>query len=274
MRNYIVILFVLIGYSSISQKDSLKRKQKHVYISWGYTKATYSKSSIHFKNSSNKFNEHTGRYDDYDFTVYNVKARDRSDFRKIKDVVNITVPQFVFRIGFTINKKFGVELNYDHTKYVVTDYQTVRVKGRFNDNWVDNDTVLDPDRFLHFEHTDGANFWMINLVRRWNLYNPGNNLKASWVVKPGAGVVIPRTETALFGERLNNDWKLAGWIVGIETGLRVEFLRNGFFEFVGKASYADYVNAYILGRGLGRANHHFVTGQLTATIGLKINSRS
>ena len=152
---------------------------------------------------------------------------------------------------------------------MVNDYQTARLEGQIDDSWLDETVVMDPDSFLHFEHTDGANFWMINLVRQINLYHPGKNFKASWVVKPGAGVVVPRTDVTLFGQNLNNDWKLAGWIVGVETGLRVEFLRHGFFEFVAKGSYADYVNAFVLGKGHGRASHHFFTAQLTGTIGYK-----
>lgn len=260
----ILVCLVLFGNTSFSQSDSLKTKNKHLYITWGYTKAWYSKSTIHFKNHSG-----TGRANNYDFTVHNVSASDRPDFDKTRDIINITIPQFVFRIGYQLNSKWGVELNYDHTKYVVNDYQTARLEGQIDDSWLDETVVMDPDSFLHFEHTDGANFWMINLVRQINLYHPGKNFKASWVVKPGAGVVVPRTDVTLFGQNLNNDWKLAGWIVGVETGLRVEFLRHGFFEFVAKGSYADYVNAFVLGKGHGRASHHFFTAQLTGTIGYK-----
>ena len=40
----------------------------------------------------------------------------------------------------------------------------------------------------------------------------------------------------LWYERLNNKWHVAGWIVGVESGLRVEFLKHGVFEFVAKAA--------------------------------------
>lgn len=250
---------------------SHKAKKRQWYFSWGYTRATYSKSTLHLKNNSNRYNVTTGRYDNYDFKVYRAKAHDRPDFDKLKDVRNITIPQFVCRLGYSFNEKTGIEINYDHTKYVVTDYQNVRVKGRFNDKWVNNDTILDPASFLHFEHTDGANFWMVNLVTRWNLLKPNKNFTASWVFKRGAGVVFPRTDVTLFGQRLNNDWKVAGWVAGIESGLRLEFFRYGFFEFVGKGVYADYVNAFVLGKGNGRASHHFWAAQVTATIGLRLD---
>lgn len=271
MRYYILLFFTsLLLTNSVAQSDSLKTKKfKKWYATWGYTKCAFSKSTIHFKDLSNKYHEATGLNNYYDFTIYNVTATDRPDFDKIKDVINVTIPQFVARLGYQFNNKWGIELNYDHAKYVVDDFQRTHIKGQFNGVAVDKDTTLNPNTFLHFEHTDGANFWMINAVRKFKLYNPNKNFNASWVLKPGAGVVFPRTDVTIFGERLNNNWKVAGWIVGVETGLRLEFLNNGIFEFVSKGSYADYVNALVLGKGNGKASHHFWAGQLTATLGLR-----
>lgn len=236
---------------------------------WGYTRCWYSKSTIHFKDHSNKYYPETGRTHDYDFTIYDAKAKDRPDFDAIKDVVNITIPQFVIHAGYYFNNKkdIGIEINYDHAKYVVTNYQKVHVKGTFNGNYVDKDTILDPDNFLHFEHTDGANFWMINFLKRWKLYEPSKKFNVGYVVKPGAGIVYPRTDVTMFGTRLNNNWHVAGWIVGVESGLRIEFLKNGVFEFVAKGAYADYRKCLVLGKGNGSANHHFFAGQLTMTLG-------
>ena len=272
MRFFNLLFFsVLFILNSFAQTDTIKpqKKLKKWYISWGYTRATYSKSTIQFKDYSNKHHDVTGRDNYYDFKVYNVTASDRPDFDQIKDVVNITIPQFVGRVGYQINKKWGIEMNYDHTKYVVNDYQKVRVAGQINNNWFDNDTILDPVKFLHFEHTDGANFWMLNAVRKFNVYQPNKNFCASLVVKPGAGVVVPRTDVTLFGERLNNDWKIAGVIFGVESGARLEFFNHGFFEFVGKTSFANYINTFVLGAGNGIAHHYFFAAQLTAVLGVR-----
>ncbi|MDO9001125.1 MAG: hypothetical protein Q7W45_15280 [Bacteroidota bacterium] len=272
MRNTLFFVFIsCLVLSSFSQSDSLKKKTSQLYFSWGYTKAAYSKSSIHFTNSSGEPYVTDGPIKNYDFTIYDVTASDKPDFDKLKDVVNITVPQFVFRIGYSFNSKWGIELNFDHTKYVVNDFQTARVKGQINGYAVDGDSVLNPQTFVHFEHTDGANFWMLNAVRTWEFYKPSKHFALSYVLKPGAGVVRPRTDVTLFGENLNNDWHIAGWIVGVESGLRMEFLRNGFFEIVGKGSYANYRKSLVLGSGNGNASHKFFTGQLTLTAGLRFD---
>jgi hypothetical protein len=269
MRTFFFLIFLSVFFTnSQAQSDSLKTKRKNkFYLTWGYTRAIYSKSNIHFKDLSNKYHDATGRNNYYEFTLYNVTASDRPEFEKIKDLVNVTIPQFVVHSGYQFNDKWGIEINYDHTKYVVDDYQKVRVKGQFNGVAVDGDSILNPKTFIHFEHTDGANFWMLNAVRKFKLYQAKKNFCASWVAKAGGGVVFPRTDVTLFGERLNNNWKVAGWIVGAETGLRLEFLKYGIFEFVSKGVYADYVNAFVFGKGNGKANHHFFAGQLTATIG-------
>lgn len=263
-----LLILAIAGMTGWTQaQDNSVQAGRHFYFGWGYTRAWYSRSTIHFKNNSNAYNPVTGRTDNYDFYIHDVEAVDRPDFDRIKDVINITIPQFVGRIGYSFNDKWGAELNYDHTKYVVRDFQRTRVTGRFNDEWVDTDTILDPSKLLHFEHTDGANFWMFNAVRKWKLLNAGKVLKVTWMVKPGAGFVIPRTDVTMFGQRLNNNWKLAGWITGVETGLRTAFFNRVYLEFVGKAVYADYVNCFVLGRGHGRANHHFFATQLTLTAG-------
>ena len=258
MRYFTCLLTLMLVYgSAFGQNDPSKKKNKQFYFSWGYTHAIYSKSTIHFKNTSNKFNEYRGKPDNYDFTIYNVTAKDRPDFDKIKDVINMTIPQFVGRVGYMFNKKWGIEMNYDHTKYVVDDWQRTHIKGQIDGVAIDKDTTMNPDRFLHFEHTDGANFWMLNAIRKFEFYQPTKNFCASVILKPGAGVVFPRTDVTIFGQELNNDWHVAGWIVGVESGLRIEFMKYGLFEFVGKGSYADYRRCFILGRGNGNANHHF-----------------
>ena len=284
MRSGFFLLLLFLSFISFSQTETIntttstpsdklsfrqKLKKGDFYFLWGYTRCTYSKSDIHFVDHSNTYYPETGRYHDYDFTIYDATAKDRPDFDQIKDVINITIPQFVARVGYYFNNKkdFGVEINYDHAKYVVDNYQKVHIKGNFNGDYIDKDTILDPDNLLHFEHTDGANFWMFNFIKRWKLYEPSKLFNVGYIVKPGAGFVYPRTDVKMLGTRLNNKWHMAGWIVGLETGFRVEFLKYGLLEFTGKGSYADYTNVLVLGKGNGKANHHFFTGQLTLTIG-------
>jgi hypothetical protein len=274
-KQFIVLLILSLFFlNSFSQSDSLNlslnsKPAGAFYFSWGYTRAWFSKSTLHFVDRSNAYHEATGKNNNYDFTIYNATAHDRPDFDKIRDVINITVPQFACHAGYYFNTKndIGIEVNFDHTKYVLTDWQKVHVKGDFNGVAIDKDTILDPDKFLHFEHTDGANFLCFNFLKRWKFIESSGNFNLGWVVKPGIGMVIPRTDVTLFGERLNNKFHIAGCIAAIETGLRAEFLTNGFFELMAKGSYANYMQVLVLGKGSGKANHSFYTFQVTAQLG-------
>ncbi|MGZ3862478.1 MAG: hypothetical protein ACXVPN_02820 [Bacteroidia bacterium] len=271
-------LYSLLGTQySLAQSDSAAKPKRKLtfYGTWGYNRWAFTKSTIHFKNNG------TAPYSDpahssYDFTLTDCVAHDSPDFDQIKDFVNITIPQFSVRGGFYFNneKDEGWEINYDHAKYVVTDGQKVHVKGTILGQAQDKDTVI-AYPYFHFEHTDGANFWQVNYIKRWQIYKGKRNYNnIAWIFKPGAGVVIPRTDVTIFGNRLNNRWHVAGFVAGVETGLRIQFLRNLCFEFTGKAAYADYLWCYVQYKGNGNANHRFGTVGAIASLGYQFHVKA
>lgn len=239
------------------------------YFSWGYNKDWFSKSDLHFKNTSGEYNPVTGNYDSYDFTVYGAKAKDRPGFKDILRT-DLTIPQYVYRLGYYFNNKrdLGIEINFDHTKYVMVDYQTLRVKGTIRGQAIDTDTLVSPKDFLKFEHTDGANFLMFNGIKRQRfLVSANKKYWLSGIIKLGAGIVIPKTDVTLFGERLNNRFHIAGYVTGVETGLRLDAFKYVFIEYTAKGTYANYLN--VLVKGAGRANHSFWTFENILTLGIQ-----
>ena len=280
MRILFITFFVLSTISIIAQ-DSLAvnlnlkpAKQKITwYAVWGYNRDWYTRSTIHFQNNGSA-GPNDPVHGTYDFTIHNVKAHDYAQFDHIagswSDILNITIPQFNFRIGCYFNDKqdFGIELSYDHAKYVVTDGQGINFTGT-----VEGKNISNPDSFptrqqFHFEHTDGANFWMINFIKRWNLWTSKNKKNSvGFIAKPGFGVVVPRTDVTIFGQRLNNDWHLAGIIGGLETGFRAYFLKHIVVEFTAKGSYADYMDCLVQGYGNGKASHKFGTFSAILNVG-------
>ncbi len=198
-----------------------RTKKSTFYIAWGYNRDAFSKSDINFKSNAGL----------YDFTAYDVKAKDRPNFEAITPfrrpkyfILNISIPQYNYRLGYYNNKNnWGFEINFDHTKYVVEQYQTVRVKGQIYGETIDKDTILYPE-FLQFEHTDGANFFMANVMKRHCLFS-GKHHQLWALAKAGIGIVIPKTEVTLFSINRDNRFHIAGWITGIETGLRYDFFK-------------------------------------------------
>lgn len=239
------------------------------YFSWGYNRDWYSKSDIHIKNTTGEYNPVTGNYDSYDFTMYDATARDRSGFKNMFHT-DLTIPQYNYRLGYFFNDKkdMGIEINFDHTKYIVRDWQTLHVKGTILGQAVDKDTLISPDNFIHFEHSDGANFLMLNAMKRQRLLVSNN--KKHWlsaVVKAGAGIVIPRTQVTLFGQDLNNRFHIAGWCAGVEAGFRYDAFKYIYLEYTAKGVYADYRNILVLGSGT--AHQHFWCAENILVLGLQ-----
>jgi hypothetical protein len=263
------ILFFATSVSFGSQNDSLpKNKKLKFYFLWGYNKDWYAKSTIRLYNNGNPTQKN--EFGVYDFKIYDAEAHDRPDFHQIKDVINITIPQFSSRFGvfFGKDKKQGIELNYDHAKYVVRNYQKVRMAGTAFGNSFDKDTILDPN-FFHFEHTDGANFAMVNYIRVWDLLKKNTSAnKLQLVGKAGGGFVYPRTDVTVFGNRVNNNWHISGYCAGIESGLRAELFKFFVMELTGKGVAANYNKCIIQGKNNGQASHKMLAAELIFCFGV------
>lgn len=260
---YLLSFLISLSFFSFAQKAKLL---KGMYIQWGYNKDWYTRSNIHFKLSNGD-----------NFKLHNARAHDRPNLADIyKNPVEISIPQYNYRIGFYLNnnKTKSIELNFDHIKYVVTDGQKVHVTGLINGMQVNGDSILDPQKFLHFEHTDGGNLLHINYVQQKILCMNKSKTRplVNFIWKAGAGINIPRTDITYRGDRLNNNFHIAGYNISGEAGARLYISKRLFFEGTGKSGYVRYINALAnttLLKG-NRANHGFGYFEMIGTIGYDI----
>lgn len=234
-----------------------------MYLQWGYNTEWYTKSTIHFKLSNGD-----------DFKLINARAHDKPDLDQIyKNAGDISIPQYNYRIGFYLNTNHtkSIELNFDHIKYVVTDGQRVHVTGRLAGSNADGDSILNAERFLAIEHTDGGNLLHLNFVRqKILLMNKGKTRPLiNFIWKAGAGINIPRTDFTYHGDRLNNNFHVAGYNLSAEGGVRYYFLKKLFFEGTAKTGYVRYVNALANTTTLkgNRVTHGFGYAELIGLIG-------
>ena len=233
------------------------------YFSFGYNLDWFTNSDIHFKDF---------KTDNYNFTLYSVKGVDRPALKYIFQE-DITLPQYSYRIGYFFNDKrdLGIEINYDHVKYIMVNDQRVHIKGQIHETYFDTDTLL-LSSFIRYEHTNGANYFMINGVKRLNLlHSKGEMHWLSTVLRAGAGPVIPRSETYLWGNHRNDTYHLAGYVMGADIGLRYDFLKNFYVETSGKGAYANYTNVYLFEEG--RASQHWFSFEFIFTIGFQFGAR-
>ena len=262
-------LFAVFLLMSLFFAVQAQKKIKFIdgmYIQWGYNTEWYTKSTIHFKMANGN-----------NFTLHNAKAHDKPDLDAIlKKPVEISIPQYNYRFGFYINKNHSkaIEINFDHIKYVVTDGQKVHVTGRIDGIEVNGDSILNAQRFLHLEHTDGGNLLHINYVQQKTLLTNADKSRPiiNFIWKAGAGINIPRTDFTFRGDRLNNKFHIAGYNLSAEAGARIYPTKKLFFEFTGKSGFVKYINALTNTTQIkgSRVTHSFGYAELIGLIGFDI----
>lgn len=262
-KYFLPVVLVLLGPVAEAQFFKPARPVfSGMYFQWGYNRDWYSKSDIRFSDG-----------DKYDFTIYDVVARDKPDFGYYKEhPLDITIPQNSYRIGVYLNKQHthAIEINYDHAKYVQVDNQTLRMKGHIYGNEINADTNLG-SYIVHIEHTNGANFYHLNYVGQAELWRhkKKGQIRSTAIWKAGGGVVIPKSFIILMYQKLDNKFSVAGYIFSSEAGLRFYPFRNFFLEATVKGGYANYLNA--LGLGSGKVSHDFWYGEVVGLIGYDMN---
>jgi hypothetical protein len=274
MKNY-VLLASLLGLASVGQAQTAPpvpnailgsfspkaHDRGSLYLNWSYNRDWYTKSDIHFKNNKS---------DDYDFTFHDAVAHDHPSMHDFWKLNNLTVPQYDLTVGYMFHDKndLGIEVSWNHLKYVVDDYQAMRVSGEIRGFKFDRDTVVTPD-FAHLQHTNGNNYLMVNLVKRHSL-TAGRHVTLSAVGKVGGGPMISYTISSIFTSHAEGPFHYEGWVAGASAGLRLELYRYFFLNTDFQGAYARYTNSYIGADRLGRVTHHFGSGQLIYGFGFNV----
>ena len=220
----------------ITKKETNKGK---FFFYWGWNRANYSDSDIHF----------TG--ENYDFTLRNVKAEDRQtpfSFNDYFNPVNITIPQNNYRIGYFLKENYTISIGVDHMKYVMVADQTVKIDGEINsgtpfDGVYNNDDQILSEDFLQLEHTDGLNYVNVEF-RRFDeighLFGLNNkNFQINLTEGFGAGILYPRTDVTLFDQERHDEFHLAGWGASAVVGLDLTFFKYFYIQSDLKFGYIN-----------------------------------
>ncbi|MFN8417222.1 MAG: hypothetical protein U0U66_12900 [Cytophagaceae bacterium] len=257
----IVFLCMLVTVANAqTDSSSIKKKKLHgtFYITWGYQKDFYTRSTVRVKDNSS---------DDYDFTLYNVKAHDRRD---MEDLLNqpLTVPEYVFYGGYFFNNKkdLGIEIGWDHLKYIVTDGQNVHMKGNIRGTYYDQDTIINAP-FFHYEHTNGNNYLTASLLKRYKFWN-NSWISASFILKAGGGVLIPKTYSVMFGNERDGPFRVAGYVIAAGAAFRADIFDYFFIEASTKSAFAHYTHDKIYKNGV--ATQMFGSQQFILSAGFNI----
>lgn len=252
----VMVVLSITGISTQAQQKKTTRK-KEFYFSWGYNKEWYTNSTVKISQPSlgNK----------YDFV--SIKGHDHPGWDEGLFTKALSIPQYNYRIGLIIDKKkgLGVEINFDHTKFIFAEQQA-RIKGTINNRAVDSSVNFSAANGYFYYLNNGANFLLFNIVKRWNwANNKKGTIKVDLLGKAGLGPVIPHVENSLNGKLNNPDFQFGGWNIGVEAALRATFFQYVYLEYANKLDYARYSNLDIY---QGKAKHAFGTYEMIVNLGV------
>ena len=268
MNKSLFLLNFLIIFSlnrSIAQQNKKSSKKVTAYFSWGYNRESYSNSDIHFKNTSTA---------NFDFVLLDAAAHDKPGFtdglQKFLST-DLTIPQYNFHIGCLFNnkRKLGIELSWDHLKYVVNDNATMHIKGQINGNAIDKDTFVTPD-FIHLQHTNGNNYLMLNLVKTRQLYK-NKYLSFDMLGKVGAGPLVSFSISTILGDRNEGRFRIHGFVAGASLATRICFCKYLFIQPSFQYAFANYLSTELGKDAVGRATHTFSSYTFMLEGGLKFD---
>jgi hypothetical protein len=259
MRNYISFLFFILSAFPVLAQDHHSNKRQEqaggLYVNFGAHRVFFTKSDIHFRDHETA---------DYDFTILKARAKDDNSFNLGK---GIDAPQYSMRIGYYFRNRpdIGFEIAYDHAKYIMVQNQKAHIRGEVNGVEFDKDSVIGKD-FVEYEHTDGANYLMVNFLKRKNLLASADQKHLfSVVIKPGIGIVIPRTYSRIMYNKRNDRYHVSGYVAGVEGALRYDLRRIVFAEAAVKTVFANYNDVTLY--GAGKASQKWGSLQVIFSIG-------
>lgn len=258
MKNMLrLVLLLLLAIPFIASAQTKKERKGEFYFSWGYNKEWYTHSNVRVNQPELNNN----------YTFKQIHSQDHIGWDMGLLKIPLSIPQYNYRVGYIFDKKrgLGFEINFDHTKHIITDGQQAHIVGTLGGRQVDSTlTFSEANGFVYFLN-NGANFLLFNIVKRWNWQNSKTgNFKLDFLGKAGIGPVIPHVENTLFGKENTPGFQLGGWNMGVEAGIRTTFYKSVYLEFTNKIDYARYSNLKVY---KGTAKQAFGTYELILSLG-------
>ncbi|MBY0245148.1 MAG: hypothetical protein K2Q03_06825 [Sphingobacteriaceae bacterium] len=242
-----------IGTSWFNTKNKRNFSRKgDFFVHWGYNFSWYANSDITFQGDG------ANGLPAYKFTLRDVAAKDRPTPLSIDyiDPKWISTPQFNFHFGYFIKDNYSISIGWDHMKYVMDSNQTLKVDGEipakipstqastgaYAGTYYNRDLMVGDD-MLKFEHTDGFNYASVELERHDDMWVSKSQTR-SFTLETGfgLGVVVPRTDSRLFGSGRNHYWNVAGYGASVKAGVKYYFTKGFYIQNTVKAGVTDLVN--------------------------------
>lgn len=268
MKHFILAL-ILLYPCILKAKDSKLSNKKTItlFTSWGYNRAYFTNSAIHFTGS------------DYTFTIRHAQARDRQSPFSFDTYFNpgtLSIPQYNFCIGATLPNHISISIGQDHMKYVVQHGTTVTLDGsiqngtEFSGDYHNESRILTDD-FLQFEHTNGLNYVHAQVSKEKEWFNGRfRYLTLKTTAGLHAGVLIPKSDVKLMHYNEHDQFHLAGYGMGFNIGIKAQLFRAMYVSLDNKTGFINMPD--ILTRGTNytdRAHQYFGFTEFFYAIGFQ-----
>jgi len=269
MRLFLIGFFITIGiHLGYAQEHSMTEsisRSGSCYAYWGWNRGGFSRSDISFTGS------------DYSFVLNDVVATDRQtkfSFSTYFGPSKFTIPQYNFRFGYYLKENWDISIGIDHMKYVVQQNQTTTINGTIAipnsiyNGLYHNDNIELKSDFLKFEHTDGLNNINIELRRSDNLWK---NKKINLLLTEGfgIGILLPKTNTTLFGKDRYDEFHISGYGLSGVIGLKLLLWNKYFIQSEWKSGFINMPDIRTTSNDTDRASQHFFFYQYNIVFGLE-----
>jgi len=267
MRWCSALWIVWITSSQAQNSVSASTERGCFYFYWGWNRAYYSPSTIHFQGNT------------YDFQLYDVVAVDRQSPFSPELYFNpkkMTIPQYNARIGYYFKNDWQLSLGVDHMKYVMLHDQPSTLNGYIYNSGTSYDGVYDNQPFsigqdfLKFEHTDGLNYINGELRKSKNLLS-SNWFVPSILVGGGLGVLLPKTNTTLLANSRYDAFHLAGYGMDGVLALQLLFFNHLFIQGETKMGFVHMPDIRTTMNASDKASQAFLYTQFNVNFGVQFS---
>ncbi len=233
-----------------------------IYGGWGWNRASYTNSDITFKG------------DDYNFTLLDVKAKDRQtkfNAETYFGLTTMTIPQTNMRFGYFLTDHIAITGGVDHMKYVMIKNQTVSIEGHIDDtlysNQIQNNQIKLTENFLTFEHTDGLNYINAEIEYFQGIYTRPK-FQVSALGGAGLGALMPKSNVKLMGYPRNDEFHFAGYGCSAKFAMEFLFWKHFFIRFEYKTGFINMPDIVTRKASIDdRASQHFFFAQRNGLFG-------
>ncbi len=267
LRIFLSSVFTSISVLGIAQESVHKKFDLFIYT--GYNRSAFTRSDFHISGEG------------YDLVFRDVAAQDAPtpfSFQGYFTPGRFSIPQYTYRFGLYLNKRWSISVGLDHMKYYMITNQNLNIEGEVSPAASEKyagvyggSPVEVPWRFLWFHHSDGLNYGSVELEYNYPVWvSKKSNFSWELIGNGGLGLYVPKTFVQVFDEPVDNKFHLAGYGLSAKVGTRFNFFKHFYLEASSKNGFAILPSILVNNEKSAQAKQRFGWTQFFGAVGFNI----